>query len=85
MEYVFPNMQHAALFYKVCALAFPIRLVTMGRAGRTSWPATRTAAVYMLVDVPDGLDSAALSRPAQAGARFSIRSLTWCRRRFRCC
>jgi len=49
MEYVFPNEQHAALFYKVCALAFPIRLVTMGRAGRTSWPATRMAAVYLLV------------------------------------
>jgi hypothetical protein len=48
MEYVFPNMQHAALFYKVCALAFPIRLVTMGKAGRASWPATRLALVYTL-------------------------------------
>ncbi len=47
MEYVFPNMQHAALFYQVCALAFPIRLVTMARAGRISWPATRMALVYM--------------------------------------
>jgi hypothetical protein len=49
MEYSFPNEQHAALFYEVCALAFPIRLVTMGRAGRTTWPATRTAAVYLIV------------------------------------
>jgi hypothetical protein len=47
MEYTFPNLQHAAIFYKVCALTFPIRLVTMGRAARISWPATRTAAVYI--------------------------------------
>jgi len=49
MEYDFPNQQHAALFYKVCALAFPIRLVAMGRAGRTTWPATRMAAIYIMV------------------------------------
>jgi hypothetical protein len=49
LEYSFPNLQHAAIFYKVCALTFPIRLVTMGRAGRTSWPATGTAAVYLIV------------------------------------
>lgn len=49
MEYDFPNMQHGALFYKVCALAFPIRLVTMARAGRISFPATRMAGVYMLL------------------------------------
>jgi hypothetical protein len=49
MEYIFPNAQHAARFYKVCALAFPVRLVTMGRAGRTSWTATRMAVVYLLV------------------------------------
>jgi hypothetical protein len=48
MEYTFPNVQHTALFYEVCALAFPIRLVTMARAGRISWPATRTAAVYLI-------------------------------------
>jgi hypothetical protein len=49
MEYTFPNVQHIALFYEVCALTFPVRLVTMARAGRTSWPATRMAAVYLLV------------------------------------
>jgi uncharacterized membrane protein len=49
LEYTFPNMQHSAIFYKVCALAFPIRLVTMGRAGRTSWPATGTTLVYLIV------------------------------------
>jgi hypothetical protein len=49
LEYIFPNQQHAALFYQVCAVTFPFRLVAMGRAARASWPATRTAAVYMLV------------------------------------
>lgn len=49
MEYSFPNFQHTALFFEVAALAFPIRLVTMGRAGRTTFPATRAAAVYILV------------------------------------
>jgi hypothetical protein len=49
MEYSFPNLQHTSLFYKVCALTFPIRLVTMGRAARTSWPATRTALVCSVI------------------------------------
>ncbi len=50
MEYIFPNMQHAAIFYQVCALAFPFRLISMGRAGRTSSPTTRIAAVYILIE-----------------------------------
>ena len=50
LEFIFPNQQHAALFYKVCAVTFPFRLVALGRAGRTSWPTTRVAAVYMLVE-----------------------------------
>jgi hypothetical protein len=50
MEYSFPNLQHAAIFYEVCALSFPFRLVALGRAGRTSWPTTRVAAVYILVE-----------------------------------
>jgi hypothetical protein len=50
LEYSFPNMQHAAIFYEVCALTFPFRLVCLGRAGRTSWPATRVAAVFILVE-----------------------------------
>jgi hypothetical protein len=49
MEYSFPNLQHAAIFYQVCALTFPFRLICLGRAARTSWPATRIAAVYILV------------------------------------
>jgi len=47
MEYTFPNIQHAAFFYKVCALTLPFRLVLLGRAGRISWPASRSAAVYL--------------------------------------
>src|SRR5581483_2781849 len=40
-EYSWPNLQHAAIFYKVAALTFPFRLVTIGRAGKISWAATR--------------------------------------------
>jgi len=47
LEYIFPNMQHAAFFYKVCALMYPARLVALSCSGRISWPATRVAAVYM--------------------------------------
>jgi len=50
MEYSFPNMQHAAVFYEVCALTFPFRLLALGRAARTSFPVTRLAAVYLLVE-----------------------------------
>jgi hypothetical protein len=47
LEYIFPNMQHAALFYIVCAAMYPARFVALSCAGRISWPATRVAAVYM--------------------------------------
>jgi hypothetical protein len=47
LEYIFPNMQHAAIFYKVCAIMYPARLVALSCAGRISWPATRVAVVYM--------------------------------------
>ncbi len=50
MEYIFPNMQHTALFYQVCALSIPFRIIAMGRAGRTSWATTKVAAVYILVE-----------------------------------
>jgi len=49
MEYSTPNLQHAAAFYEICALTFTIRLVTLGVAGRISWPATRAAAVYFIL------------------------------------
>jgi hypothetical protein len=47
LEYIFPNMQHAAFFYKVCALMYPARLVALSCSAKISWPATRVAAVYM--------------------------------------
>ncbi|PWU08859.1 MAG: hypothetical protein C5B50_28685 [Verrucomicrobia bacterium] len=47
-EYTFPNMQHAAFFYYACSVMIPFRLVALSRAGRTTWPATRIAAVYMI-------------------------------------
>jgi hypothetical protein len=50
MEFTFPNLQHSANFLEVCALTFPARLVTVGRAARISWPTTRVAAVYMAVE-----------------------------------
>ncbi len=47
LEFIFPNAQHGARFYIVCALMYPARLVAMSRAGRVTWPATKVAAVYM--------------------------------------
>lgn len=47
LEYIFPNEQHGRMFFIVCAMAYPARLVALGYAARVSWPATRVAAVYM--------------------------------------
>jgi hypothetical protein len=47
LEYIYPNQQHGARFFVVCALMFPARLVALAYAGRISWPATRVAAIYM--------------------------------------
>jgi len=47
LEYIYPNRQHGAMFYKVCALMFPARLIAIGRSARVSWPTTRIAAVFM--------------------------------------
>ncbi len=49
MEFTTPNLQHAAAFYKVCALTFAFRLVTLGVAGRISWPATRATAIFFAI------------------------------------
>jgi hypothetical protein len=46
-EFTYPNLQHTASFFKVGAAMFAFRLVTMSRAGRISWPATRVALVYL--------------------------------------
>ncbi len=48
LEYIFPNQQHGASFYVVCALMYPARLVGLSCAGRVYWPATRVAMVYMV-------------------------------------
>jgi hypothetical protein len=51
-EYVgFPNAAHNALYYKVCAAAFPILLAATARSSTLRWPATTAAAVYMAVNV----------------------------------
>jgi hypothetical protein len=49
LEYTWPNQQHTGMFYEVCALMYPARLVALSCAGRVSWPATRVAAVYMMI------------------------------------
>jgi hypothetical protein len=49
MEFSTPNLQHTAGFYEVCAATFVLRVVALGVAGRISWPATRAAAVYLLL------------------------------------
>jgi len=51
-EYIgFPNHAHTALYYKVCAAAFPILLVATARTSTLRWPATTAAAVYMAVNI----------------------------------
>ncbi len=47
LEFTFPNLQHGAKFYEVCSAMFAFRLVTMSRASRSSWPATRAALVFL--------------------------------------
>ena len=50
IEYIgFPNDAHTALYYKICAAAFPLLLAATARASRVRWPATAAAATYMLV------------------------------------
>jgi len=50
MDYSFANWQHGALFYEIIALCLPFPWIALGRAGRISWPLTRVAAVYLLVE-----------------------------------
>jgi hypothetical protein len=49
LEYIYPNRQHGGMFYIVCALMFPARLIAIGRSARVSWPTTRIAAVFMVM------------------------------------
>ena len=48
-EYVFPNRQHGAAFYKITAAVFPLLLVAVARASRLRWAATLTAVFYMSI------------------------------------
>lgn len=51
-EYIaFANQMHKALFYQICAAAFPLILVTAARAAKLRWPATTAAAVYMAINI----------------------------------
>jgi len=50
MEFTAPNLQHAALFYKVCAIMFPFRLVALSMAARCRWPGSRSALVYLGIE-----------------------------------
>jgi hypothetical protein len=48
-EYTFPERLHQAIFYIVSGGVFPAILVAASRASRLRWPATITAAIYMLI------------------------------------
>ncbi|HZS60063.1 MAG TPA: hypothetical protein VFA43_12390 [Gemmatimonadaceae bacterium] len=52
MEYASaPNTMHSEVFYKVTGAVLPVFLVAFGRAGRLRWPATTTAAIYMVLSL----------------------------------
>src|SRR5215208_1894420 len=48
-EYVYRTLLHSSIAYRVSALVFPIFLVAVSRASSLRWPATATAAAYMLI------------------------------------
>jgi hypothetical protein len=51
-EYIaFANDMHKAEFYQICAIAFPLILVTAARAAKLRWPATTAALVYMAINI----------------------------------
>ncbi len=52
MEYTgFPNLWRSGAFYLVSAAIFPFVLAAAARAGRLRWPATITAAIFMLASL----------------------------------
>jgi len=52
MEYTaFPNLWRGRLFYYVSAAVFPLVLAAAARSGRLRWPATATAAIFMLASL----------------------------------
>jgi hypothetical protein len=48
-EYSYKEFMHSGLFYRVAATYYPLVLLTTARANTLRWPATRAAAVYMMV------------------------------------
>jgi len=50
----FPNLWRGRLFYLVSAASVPILLAAAARAGRLRWPATATAALFMLFSLALG-------------------------------
>jgi hypothetical protein len=52
MEYTaFPNLWRGRTFYYVSAAVFPLVLAAAARSGRLRWPATATAAIFMLASL----------------------------------
>ncbi|HEV8196477.1 MAG TPA: hypothetical protein VGP87_07550 [Gemmatimonadales bacterium] len=52
MEYTgFPNLWRSRVFYLVAAGFFPFVLAAAARSGRLRWPATVTAAIFMLTSL----------------------------------
>lgn len=52
MEYTgFPNLWRSRVFYLVAAAVFPFVLAAAARSGRLGWPATVTAAIFMLISL----------------------------------
>jgi len=52
MEYTaFPNLWRGRLFYYVSAAVYPLVLAAAARSGRLRWPATTTAAIFMLASL----------------------------------
>ncbi len=49
LENSWPNEQHHTLFYQIWAAPFPLMLVGHSRVGRLRYPATASAAVFMLM------------------------------------
>jgi hypothetical protein len=47
----FPHLMHAARFYQITSIFFPLALVALALPSRLRWPATTAAAIYMGIDL----------------------------------
>lgn len=45
----FPNQMHSAGFYRIVTIGMPLILVATSRPSHLRWPATTTAAIYMMI------------------------------------